>query len=356
MGFYVRKSLKAGPFRFNLSKSGLGVSVGVPGFRVGSGPRGNYVRIGAGGVHYQASLGSSGRTRVPVGTTPVSPAPYTVSASAVLMEDVTGADVRQLEPTGPGDLVQQLQTASKRHRIAWWTALAAFAVGAMIMPYGWILWVLAVPGVWWLALRDRARTSVVVFYDVDDGAQAKFQALIDADEHLKTVSGRWRIVQSGAVGGGYQHKVNAGASSLVRREPVIAGTKPPRELVANITVPSWTAGRTTLYFLPDRILLKEGRDYTDVGYDTLRVADSHTRFIESPGNVLRDTVQVGTTWQYVNKGGGPDRRFANNRMLPIVQYGEVELTNQRGFRWQLQVSRADTASYLGSTLRYVIGR
>ena len=34
MGFYIRKSVKAGPFRFNLSKSGLGVSTGVPGFRI----------------------------------------------------------------------------------------------------------------------------------------------------------------------------------------------------------------------------------------------------------------------------------------------------------------------------------
>jgi hypothetical protein len=50
MGFYVRKRLRAGPFRFNLSKSGLGVSAGVPGFRVGTGPRGNYVHVGKGGV------------------------------------------------------------------------------------------------------------------------------------------------------------------------------------------------------------------------------------------------------------------------------------------------------------------
>lgn len=62
MGFYVRKSLKAGPFRFNLSKSGVGVSAGVPGFRVGTGPRGNYVHVGRHGVYYRASLGSgSGR-------------------------------------------------------------------------------------------------------------------------------------------------------------------------------------------------------------------------------------------------------------------------------------------------------
>lgn len=34
MGFSYRKSIKAGPFRLNLSKSGLGLSAGVPGFRV----------------------------------------------------------------------------------------------------------------------------------------------------------------------------------------------------------------------------------------------------------------------------------------------------------------------------------
>jgi hypothetical protein len=34
MGFIYRKSLKAGPFRINLSKSGVGLSAGVPGFRV----------------------------------------------------------------------------------------------------------------------------------------------------------------------------------------------------------------------------------------------------------------------------------------------------------------------------------
>src|SRR6266511_4644445 len=46
MGVYLRTSLRAGPFRFNLSRSGIGISVGVPGFRIGTSPRGNYVRLG----------------------------------------------------------------------------------------------------------------------------------------------------------------------------------------------------------------------------------------------------------------------------------------------------------------------
>lgn len=59
MGFYVKKSIRVGPMRFNLSKSGVGASIGIKGLRFGTGPRGNYIHIGAGGVYYRASLSPS---------------------------------------------------------------------------------------------------------------------------------------------------------------------------------------------------------------------------------------------------------------------------------------------------------
>ena len=40
MGFTYRKSVNFGPFRVNLSKSGVGYSVGSRGFRVGTTARG----------------------------------------------------------------------------------------------------------------------------------------------------------------------------------------------------------------------------------------------------------------------------------------------------------------------------
>ncbi len=40
MGFTYRKSVNLGPFRVNLSKSGIGYSVGGRGFRVGTTARG----------------------------------------------------------------------------------------------------------------------------------------------------------------------------------------------------------------------------------------------------------------------------------------------------------------------------
>ena len=87
MGFYLRKSLRFGPLRFNLSKSGVGVSAGVKGFRVGMGPRGNYVHAGAGGIYYRATLPSAGgSTRARNSNRPAAPAP---------IQD--GADLNEIE-------------------------------------------------------------------------------------------------------------------------------------------------------------------------------------------------------------------------------------------------------------------
>ena len=64
MGFYLRKSFRAGPIRFNLSKSGIGASFGVTGARLGVSSGGRaYVHGGRGGLYYRKSLGTGGGGR-----------------------------------------------------------------------------------------------------------------------------------------------------------------------------------------------------------------------------------------------------------------------------------------------------
>ena len=53
MAFYLRKHFKTGPLRLNLSKSGLGLSAGVTGARLGLGPKGAYVHGGRHGLYYR---------------------------------------------------------------------------------------------------------------------------------------------------------------------------------------------------------------------------------------------------------------------------------------------------------------
>lgn len=59
MGFYFRKSFNAGPVRLNLSKSGIGVSAGVKGLRVGTGPHGTYIAGGREGFYFREHLSST---------------------------------------------------------------------------------------------------------------------------------------------------------------------------------------------------------------------------------------------------------------------------------------------------------
>jgi hypothetical protein len=62
MGLFVRKSVKVGPLRFNVSKRGLGVSAGVKGLRVGIDSRGKtYIAGGRGGIYFRQNIGQARR-------------------------------------------------------------------------------------------------------------------------------------------------------------------------------------------------------------------------------------------------------------------------------------------------------
>lgn len=349
MGFYVRKSIKAGPFRFNLSKSGVGVSVGVPGFRVGSGPRGNYVHMGANGVYYRTS-----RSGAPTGGTSgdhtPAPAYEPYTPGAVVLEDVTGATPLDMQSTAGGEIVQQLNAAARHTRIAWWVLAAAVVVGAATLPYGLIVWVLAIPLCWWLFLRDAAKTKAVVFYEIDDAAARQFDELVTNWGWFTDATKLWRTIASGRVDTLQQHKRNAGASNLVKKIDATASLTGPKHLAANVAIPTVVASKASLHFLPDRVLVREGKVYTDVSYAHLGVRAQQQRFIESPGVTPRDSTKVGETWQYVNKKGGPDRRFSNNPVLPIMLYSNLDLTSPHGLSWRVQCSRPDAASALDASL------
>jgi hypothetical protein len=346
MSFYLRKSVKAGPFRFNLSRSGVGVSAGLPGFRVGAGPRGNYVRVGGGGVYYRATGGSQPQAQA--GLKP--PAPHPVAD--VLLEDVTGASANELLPTASDDIVEQLNAASARLRIFPW-ALGLLIVLLLAQPIvGAILLVPGVPGLVWLWYHDQARRTVVAFYDVNDDATAWFQRLVDSASALSESQGIWRINASGNVKTAYQYKINAGATTIVSRSTAKVGLKPPPSLATNIAVPSITAGKATLSFLPDRLLVKDARRFSDISYTELVTELTLTRFTES-GQVPRDSQQVDTTWQYVNVRGGPDRRFKTNRQYPVLLYGELGLSSSGGLHWLLQCSQPSHIERLAEVLEQI---
>jgi len=266
------------------------------------------------------------------------------------MEDVTGATAFGLEPTGPGDIVDQLNIAASRRGIAWPVVVVASLLGLLTLPAGLVVWLVALPLCWWLFLRDAARRSVVLFYDVNDAPATWFAGLVDAWPWLSDSRGLWRETQSGDVRTVQQHKSNAGASALVQRVKATASLAGPSHLATNVAIPTIAAGKASLHFLPDRVLVREGRHYSDVGYRNLQVNGYQQRFIESPSGYPRDARQVGQTWQYVNVKGGPDRRYSSNPELPIMLYGGLELSSTQGLNWVIQVSREEAGTALARVL------
>src|SRR5437867_3310444 len=62
MGLYIRKAFNFGPFRLNLSKKGIGTSVGVNGFRDSTEPLGTELTAGRYGLYYREKLANPPQT------------------------------------------------------------------------------------------------------------------------------------------------------------------------------------------------------------------------------------------------------------------------------------------------------
>lgn len=105
----------------------------------------------------------------------------------------------------------------------------------------------------------------------------------------------------------------------------------------------------SVFLLPDRVLVLGGRSYAEIAWSDLSVEHHQSRFIED-GPVPKDAPVVDATWKYVNVGGGPDRRYKNNRQLPIMGYGEVVLTSPSGLRVEWEISNPSAATAFGSEL------
>jgi hypothetical protein len=201
------------------------------------------------------------------------------------------------------------------------------------------------------ALRNHlaSKSPVELDYRLDEDDSRRHETLKNALGSLARCQRLWRI---NAFGETDDWKRNAGANQLVRRSGATVGNGTARSFRANLEVPHLMAGKDTLYFLPDMILVRQGNRFGSVSYESLQVAHSSTRFNEEQG-VPGDTQVVGTTWRYVNKKGGPDRRFNNNCQIPIVIYGEVALRSETGLRVALMTSSPTAAEAFGAGLNAV---
>ncbi|KAA9386834.1 SH3 domain-containing protein [Neorhizobium galegae] len=359
MPFYIRKSISAGPFRFNFSKGGVGVSVGVKGLRIGTGPRGHYIHAGRGGLYYRASLGSAGRKRSSPSTAPSQPVPQmTFDDSDVTMVEVDSGDVMLMRDESFSELLNEINAKAAQIRmsaaLSWPAIVIGLLVGFATGGPGLILCALALPG-WtigkWL---DSYRRSTVLYYDLEGDAHTAFEKLTEGFDGLRSCDGKWHIEAGGAVQSLTAWKRNAGASHLVRRKATALTYSLPSVIKSNLSPPALSVGKQIMFFLPDVVLVQDGGKVGAVSYADLMIRWQDSRFIETE-RVPSDATVVDHTWAHPNKSGGPDRRFKNNRRIPVCLYETIHFQSNSGLNELVEFSKTGRAATLAEGCRMLAG-
>ncbi|WP_119716988.1 DUF4236 domain-containing protein [Cognatilysobacter tabacisoli] len=346
MGFYLRKSISVGPFRFNLSQHGVGVSAGIKGLRIGTSPRGNYVHMGRGGLYYRATLPATPRVRQPRPAVPGSMDPPIPAGTHAALEDIESADASTIVDSSSRELLEEMNAKQQKARLWPTTAIGTGALTVLGLLGSWPIGVtgaalgLGLALTYAASMRDALAKTVVLFYHFDSEMERAYAQLHASAEKMAKVAAVWHIEAQGAV---HDPKYHAGASSLVRRKATTVARASPPYVKTNIETVAVAVGRQTLHFFPDRVLVYDASSVGAVGYRELRLAVQSARFIED-GTPPHDATVVDRTWRYVNKSGGPDRRFSNNTELPICLYDEVALSSTSGLNEVVQLSRNGVAA------------
>lgn len=340
MRFYIRKAIRVGPFRFNLSKTGVGISAGVTGLRFGAGPRGNYVHMGRGGLYYRKTLpsGSNGRNQT------LSSLQLQQSNTEIEHEplrEIESAHITQMVDSSSADLVAEMNANSKKVRI--WPFIAVLGAILTLVAFknsetpivALVVAAVSVALTIFASVTDNLRKTTVLFFDLEPEIEALYQKLHDSFGQLSSSSSKWHVEAEGAV---KDRKRNAGATSVIKRTSISLGIGNPPYVKTNVSAPFIPVGKQTLYFFPNKVLIFEPNGVGAVSYPNLRISVESIRFIED-GSVPRDAKVVDRTWKYVNKRGGPDRRFKDNRELPIILYEDLSFTSDTGLNERIEISR-----------------
>lgn len=328
------------------------MSMGVKGFRIGTGPRGNYVHMGAGGLYYRASLGNGGsrtqRTALPDAPGLPTPASQPIAGQS----PIEIGSISEMFPSNGSDIVEQINQKLATPRFWLWCLCGGLFAGVLMagqpdnanlaVPVICVTLILAGALWWW----DQSYRAVVIMYDLADEVTAPFRTLSEQILAIGTAQRIWNIDTAGHTD---DWKRNAGAGKLITRKQATVSYGAPGVVRTNLSSPCIVGGRHNLYFLPDVVLIIEGNRAGALAYEQLEISWNTTVFIEDE-SVPSDSQIVGYTWRFVNKNGGPDRRFNNNRQLPKALYQQMGIQGAGKLQKILQLSKVDARDGFNSAL------
>ena len=315
MGLRVRKSINlGGGFRVNISKSGIGYSWGVPGYRITKTAQGKTrtsYSIPGTGISYVSESSSSGGNSAPK-----------VQASAMPTEntvDLDIGDIHDYQTVEYSDFIKAIKKCNKLNKLSNMLLFTVLLLGIPIFAITVIMGII-------LKIHVRKNLTVPVEYEFDAESKSQYDSMKQKWVSLNSSKKLWQILTSSTV---TNKKIAAGASNLITRKKMTISQKKPSFFKTSETFICLLLKKETIYLLPDKALIIKGSNIGAVDYNTLHITGEEYNFIEDEV-VPKDAVVIRKTWLKVNKDGSPDKRFKGNRQIPVCKYGLIKLTTSSG--------------------------
>lgn len=337
MGFRFRRSVGILPgIRLNFSKSGASVSLGRRGFWYTIGSKGTRATVGIPGTGLSWTEYSPYQSR----NAPSSQenAPRTKGDQFAGDDVIDSAPLAAIVAKSTSDLVPLLQLMNSRWRFS--RVLAIFSVlvfgcGIFFGNHEWtILALLGAVGFPLAKLTDHHRRTLKVTYDLGEDDKSRFGEILGSFETLRQSKRTWHIPTQQFTS---DWKRNAGATTIVKRHRIYPNLRRPVGMRSNVKFPSIEVGSQVIQFGPDCVLISSSSDVVALSYADFEIRGSLTSFVEHQ-TVASDAIVSGQTWLYANKNGGPDRRFVNNKELPLCSYTEINFDSEGGLSERIMLS------------------
>lgn len=324
MGFYIRKSMKFGPIRLNLSKSGLGCSVGVKGFRIGVGPKGHYIHSGLGGLYYREYFNENIQTS----ESDNNEKEYNPYDYIEGVKKTYATDLSKLEECSNDSLINELN--HKLNLKSWVDYAIIFSVVSFLLflfqknIFTFLFLITSLCFIPICKIFDNERKTTVLDYEIDLTECNKFLEsfkILMSNSYINYVN---RFLKNSDA------KYSSGATLSVEDNKSVLSIGLPDCIESNIKVPTLKKENAFIYFFPDKILYYPYlcKKFVLIAYKDLKVERNVMKVVQtySPS----DAQVIGYTWQYVKKDGTPDLRFKNNPKKPIILEERLLLQSDTG--------------------------
>lgn len=171
--------------------------------------------------------------------------------------------------------------------------------------------------------------------DFSNEDKIKYQEFFAAFTKLQKSESVWYVFE---MLDNTEHK--SSASSLVKKVSASISLGEFGFIKTSNGVPVFDNRNINIYFYP-RFIIKSNKndvlDFEVFPYTDVVLSFQETRFVED-GAVPSDAKLIGYTYRYVNKNGGPDRRYSYNPRYPLLHYGDIMIALDRNYRFQFSNS------------------